>query len=113
MANTPRKIPAFIKKLLPADAAGYGVKDEDRLILQSVVDCEEAAAPRFVTLRYNELAEKNGLEPTTEGNIANKLRKLEKNGYLTSKLATSLLTPAREARYYTRTKKELPARGSE
>lgn len=108
MATRARKIPAFIQKLLPADAVGYGVKDEDRLILQCVLDCEEAAAPRFVTLRYNELAEKNGLEPTTENNIANKLRKLEKNGYLTSKLGKSLLTPAKDARYYSRTKKELP-----
>ena len=80
-----------------------------RLVLDSVVHCETTAAPRFVTLRFNEVAERNGLEPVTQDAVEKMLEELKAAGYLTSSMETSLLSPGRKKQpYYKRTSKQLP-----
>lgn len=83
-------------------------RDNLRLVLASVVHCEAAAAPRFVTLRFNEVAERHGLEPVTQDAVERMLDELTAAGYLTKKRGRSLLNPHHMQDYYQRTDKELP-----
>ncbi len=83
-------------------------RDNLRLVVESVVHCAEAAAPRFVTLRFNEVAEARGLEPLTRDAVERMLEELTAAGYLTKKRGRSLLNPHNMQNYYQRTDKALP-----